>query len=71
MHPTASEEDGSVSELEWADSANGVATWIGLHLSTFAGLAARLKMAFYALGRGKTSVLMGVLTGSKIDGNQE
>jgi GT2 family glycosyltransferase len=60
-----------VSLLEWTDSANGVATWIGLHYGFAAGLKARVSMAFHALGRGKTSAFMGILTGSKIDGNQE
>jgi N-acetylglucosaminyl-diphospho-decaprenol L-rhamnosyltransferase len=60
-----------VTQLEWADSANGVATYIGLHYGAFRGFTARLSMAFHALGRGKTSAFTGILTGAKIDGNQE
>ncbi|MBC7926255.1 MAG: glycosyltransferase [Bryobacteraceae bacterium] len=60
-----------LTELEWTDSANGVATWIGLHGGSMAGVLARMSMAFYALGRGKTGVFTGILSGSKIDGNQD
>lgn len=63
---------GSVplSDLEWIDSAHGIATWIGIHHGTMAGLKARLNCAFHALGRGKTGVFFGILSSSKIDGNQ-
>jgi GT2 family glycosyltransferase len=64
-------ENEGQTQLEWTDSANGVATWIGLHNGFLAGLTSRLSMAFHALGRGKTSAFTGILTGSKIDGNQE
>ena len=60
-----------LTPLEWTDSANGVATWVGLHLGSFRGFTARLSMAFHALGRGKTSAFTGILSGAKIDGNQE
>jgi len=60
-----------VSQLEWADSANGVATYTGLHFGSVRGFTSRLSMAFHALGRGKTSAFTGILTGAKIDGNQE
>lgn len=59
------------TQLEWTDCANGVATWIGLHHGGMSGITSRLSMAIHALGRGKTSAFTGILTGSKIDGNQE
>jgi GT2 family glycosyltransferase len=60
-----------MTQVEWTDSATGIATWLGLHHGTMAGIGARLSMAFYALGRGKTAVFTGILSGMKIDGNQE
>lgn len=60
-----------LTQLEWTDSANGVATWISLHHGGFAGVQARIGMAVHALGRGKTSAATGILTATKIDGNQE
>ncbi|MBC8166660.1 MAG: glycosyltransferase [Bryobacteraceae bacterium] len=57
--------------LQFVDSANGVATWISLHYGFAAGLKARLRMAFSALSRGKTTTFTGILSGNKIDGNQE
>jgi GT2 family glycosyltransferase len=60
-----------LSDLEWTDSAHGVATWIGLHFGFAAGLKFRISAALYALGRAKFSVFTGILTGNKIDGNQE
>jgi GT2 family glycosyltransferase len=59
------------SDLEWTDSAHGAATWIGLHFGFAAGLKFRLAAAFHALGRGKISAFTGILSGQKIDGNQE
>lgn len=56
--------------VEWADSAAGVATWIGLHYGTIAGLKTRLSMALHALGQGNAGACGKILTGVKIDGNQ-
>jgi GT2 family glycosyltransferase len=60
-----------IDQLEWTDSAHGIATWIGLHNGFAAGLSARVSMAMHALGRGKTSAFTGILSGTKIDGHQE
>jgi GT2 family glycosyltransferase len=59
------------SDLEWTDSAHGIATWIGLHYGFAAGLKFRITAALFALGRGKLAVFAGILSGRKIDGNQE
>lgn len=59
------------SPAELADSAHGIATWIGLHHGFGAALRFRLSAALYALGRGRTSAFAGILGGTKIDGNQE
>lgn len=61
----------ALSDLEWADSAHGIATWIGLHFGFGAGLKFRVSAALHALGRGKVGVFIGILSGQKIDGNQE
>ena len=63
-------ESPTVDEEEWADSAHGVATWIGLHHGTGAAVKFRLAAALHALGRGKFGVFTSILTGNKIDGNQ-
>jgi GT2 family glycosyltransferase len=60
-----------VEPIEWVDSAHGIATWIGLHHGTVAGLQFRLGAALTAVGRGKLGAAGGILTGQKIDGNQE
>jgi GT2 family glycosyltransferase len=64
------ELEGTLSDVEWADSAHGIATWIGIHHGTVAGLKFRLGAALHALGRGKFGVFTSVLSGAKIDGNQ-
>jgi hypothetical protein len=64
-------EAPSITDLEWTDSAHGIATWIGLHFGFAAGLKFRVSAALHALGRGKISVFTGIITGQKIDGNQE
>jgi GT2 family glycosyltransferase len=68
VHPPSQE---ALSDLEWMDSAHGIATWIGLHFGFAAGLKYRISAALTALGKGKLSVFIGLLSGSKIDGNQE
>ena len=68
---SASQGDDELSPLEWIDSAHGVGTWIGLHQGGMKGFTTTLSMAFHALGKGRTSAFLGILTGSKIDGNQE
>ena len=62
--------DEPLTDLEWTDSAHGIATWIGLHHGTMAGLKFRLGAAFYALGRGRFGAFLSILSFSKIDGNQ-
>lgn len=62
--------DAAIDDLEWADSAHGVATYIGIHYGFAAGLKFRLGAALHALGRGKFGVFSSVLSGGKIDGNQ-
>ena len=57
--------------MEWIDSAHGVATWIGLHHGTVAAVRFRVAAALSALAGGKLGAVSGILTGQKIDGNQE
>jgi GT2 family glycosyltransferase len=60
-----------IDVLEWVDSAHGIATWIGLHHGTLAGVRFRVAAALTALTRGKIGAVSGILSGQKIDGNQE
>jgi GT2 family glycosyltransferase len=56
--------------LEWTDSAHGIATWISLHYGFAGSVKFRLGAALHALGRGRLSAFTGILSGTKIDGNQ-
>ena len=69
--PVDGEQAGSLPEddLEWADSAHGVATYIGIHHGTGAAIKFRISAALHALGRGKVGVFTSILSGAKIDGN--
>ena len=60
-----------IEPIEWIDSAHGIATWIGLHHGTVAAVRFRISAALTALSRGKLGAVTGILTGQKIDGNQE
>lgn len=60
-----------LTDLESVDSAHGIATWIGIHFGFGAGLKFRISAALTALGEGKIGAFIGLLSGNKIDGNQE
>jgi len=60
-----------IEPVEWIDSAHGIATWIGLHHGTVAAVRFRIAAALTAVSRGKLGAVSGILTGQKIDGNQE
>jgi hypothetical protein len=59
-----------VTDLEWIDSAHGIATWIGIHHGMGPALKFRLGAALHALGRGKPGTFLSILSFTKIDGNQ-
>lgn len=57
--------------MEWTDSAHGIATYLRLHYGFGASLKFRLGAALHAMGRGRLRAFTGILSGAKIDGNQE
>jgi hypothetical protein len=59
-----------VTDVEWADFAHGIATWVGIHFGTGAGLKVRASAAFQALGQGKFGAFLSIVSFNKIDGNQ-
>lgn len=57
--------------IDWVDSAHGAATWIRLHHGMAASLRFRVSAALNALAKGHLSAVTGILSGAKIDGNQD
>jgi GT2 family glycosyltransferase len=62
--------DGAALATLAADRAHGAAVFLVKHFGWFAGLKLRIAAALYALGHLQFRVLIGLLSGQKIDGSQ-
>lgn len=70
QHRTAEPISGAADNLLTADRVHGTAVYLSKHFGFFTGLTFRIAQIFKALGSFRFPLLLGLVSGEKVDGSQ-